>query len=216
MSFALTSLRIPASRIALVGESLGTAVASAVAAHFGAKANTDRTVPETTPLLHYSSSEEPVDFGCVVLVSSFYDLHTLLPSYRIAGVVPVLAPLSLVPPLRRLFLSRVRETWDTKGRLAALVSSALQSGASRTVNVQLIHAVDDSDIPCELSERSYEYVKQIAVGTNVEDGEVVEYEDVQDGSMWKWSQWDNVRVDLRIVRTGGMLNFPFVVAFLFN
>jgi abhydrolase domain-containing protein 12 len=194
---------MPASRIALVGESLGTAVVSGVAAHFGAKANTDGSEPETTPLLRYLNSEAPVDFGCVVLVSSFYDFHTLLPSYRIAGYFPILTPLSWIPPLQRLFLSQVKETWDTKGRLAALVASALQGSGSRRVNIQLIHAVDDGDIPCGLSERSYEYVKKAATDSVAGDGEVVEYES-DDRSMWKWSQWANVRIDLKIVRTGGI------------
>jgi abhydrolase domain-containing protein 12 len=207
VSYALNSLRIPSSRIALVGESLGTAVVSGVAAHFGAVKNVEATIDgaaETTPLLNEGGpSRPPIDFAAVVLVSSFYDLRTLLLDYRIAGQVPILAPLACIPPMQRFFANRMRETWDTKGRLASLVSSALQGDAERRCHVQLVHALDDTDIPWILSAKSYEHIKTVASDADFTDGEVVEYESSHDESLWKWCSKGGVRVDLKVVRKGG-------------
>jgi abhydrolase domain-containing protein 12 len=212
VSYAVNSLRIPSSRIALVGESLGTAVASGVAAQLGTVKYADGAVDgaaETTPLLDEGEGRRtPIDFAAVVLVSSFYDLRTLLLDYRIAGQVPILAPLACIPPLQKFFANRMRETWDTKGRLASLVSSALQGDAERRCHIQLVHALDDTDIPWKLSEKSYEHIKASSSDEDFTDGEIVEYEGVHDKSVWKWCSRGGVRVDLKVVRKGGECFFP--------
>ena len=215
VSFALNELGIPPSRIALVGQSLGTAVASGVAAYFGVPDFTVRhngvanSTSETEPLLNSPSplTRLPVDFACVVLVSSFFDLRTLLLKYRIAGYVPVLSPLSWIPPVPRFIASQVRETWETNSRLSALVSAALQDGLPRKVNVQLIHALDDTDIPCKMSKMNYEAMKDSGLLVGFAPNEHISYENKQDGSVRKWCEWGNVRAELRIVRAGGKVYY---------
>jgi pimeloyl-ACP methyl ester carboxylesterase len=218
VSYAISSLRIPSSRIGLVGESLGTAVASGVAAHFGTVSTSENMIDdadETTPLSTSPNGEierrSPIDFATVVLVASFYDLRTLLLDYRIAGQVPILGPLVCVPPVQKFFANRMQETWDTKGRLGSLVASALQGDAERRCHIQFLHALDDTDIPCKLSEKSYEHVKSVSSDPDFVDGEVVEYVSDSDKSVWKWCSKGGVRIDLRIVRKGGESIFSSLI-----
>ncbi len=112
---------IPPERIVLQGQSLGTAVATAVAEYF--------------------SVEHDIDFKALILVAAFSDIPTLMATYAIYGVFPVLSPLRPYPFLQRLFISYIQETWFTATRLEHLARR------SKHLHLHLIHAKDDWDIP---------------------------------------------------------------------
>jgi len=121
VKWALEVARIPPERIVLLGQSLGTAVATAVAEHF--------------------IVEERTEFQGIILVAAFSDIPTLISTYAVRGIIPILSPLRPYPFLQRFFANRVQETWLTARRLANLVRK------SRNINLQLIHSKNDFDIP---------------------------------------------------------------------
>ena len=112
---------MPPERIVIIGQSLGTAVATAVAEHF--------------------VLEDAVEFRWLILCAAFSDVPTLMSTYTVGGLIPILSPLRPYPFLNEFFAKRIQETWFTSKRLANLVRK------SRSVNVHLIHATNDYDIP---------------------------------------------------------------------
>lgn len=128
VDFAINSLGIPPSRIVILGQSLGTAVASATAERYSSKG---------------------IEFAGVVLVASFSSLPTMLSNYSIAGFLPVLRPLAICPPLLRVVLAFVVDKWKSIDRLAALVTQTRERGGR--LRLSLIHATNDWDIPCHES-----------------------------------------------------------------
>ena len=126
LDFALDAAGVAPSRIVLLGQSLGTAVTSALAERYGARG---------------------VDFAGVVLVASFSSLPTMLSGYAIAGWVPVLRPLRAWPRLLRWMMGFVVDKWDSAARLRSLVAAVKARGGR--LRLSLVHARDDWDIPCE-------------------------------------------------------------------
>ena len=124
VNFALNTARIPATRIAMFSQSLGTAVNVAVAEHY---------------------AQRNIVFAGHVLVAPFVDVPTLVSTYRIAGVVPLLSPLSHFPVLFDYLRSWIQDTWATKDRLASYVRANEARGNKYFLT--LIHAKDDFDIP---------------------------------------------------------------------
>ncbi|KAI9816049.1 MAG: hypothetical protein M1827_002041 [Pycnora praestabilis] len=127
VDWALKVAGIPPERIVLLGQSLGTAVTTAVAEH-------------------YATSSQPVEFAGVVLVAAFTDVPTLLLTYSIAGLVPILSPLRPYPFLQKFFSRQISDTWNTASRLANFVR------VSRKIRLFLIHAQNDFDIPWKHSD----------------------------------------------------------------
>ena len=119
--WALDVARIPPERIVLLGQSLGTAVVTAVAERF--------------------IVEDSIEFKGIILIAAFSDIPTLMSSYAIGGIIPILSPLRPYPFLQHFFAQRVQETWCTVTRIANLVRR------SRSINLQLIHSKDDFNIP---------------------------------------------------------------------
>lgn len=105
VDFALNELGIPPDRIALVGQSLGTAVTFAVAEALA------RRVPKVEP-------------RAVVSLAGFADMESVVMTYKIAGVVPVLSPLNMYPIVQKWFVRWVRERWDSVGRVKSLVRNS--------------------------------------------------------------------------------------------
>ncbi|KEQ63636.1 alpha/beta-hydrolase [Aureobasidium melanogenum CBS 110374] len=139
------SLGIPPSRIVILGQSLGTAVATAV----GLK----KTELETAV------------FRSIILVAPFSSLPDLLLSYRIGGLIPILAPIRNSPFLVSLVSKYILDTWPTGLRLNAYVSSTLSpSPHNGAGNVHILHAIDDQDISYVQSEKLF----AMATGREVE------------------------------------------------
>jgi abhydrolase domain-containing protein 12 len=143
------SLGVPPSRIVILGQSLGTAVATAVGLSF---------VDPTSELLPQPLSNEKTEtavFRSIILVAPFASLPDLLLSYRIGGVIPVLAPLRNSAFLVGLVSKYILDTWPTGLRLNAYVSAAASasgSGSNGAGNVHILHARDDQDIAFAQSE----------------------------------------------------------------
>lgn len=121
LTWALDVAHIPPERIVLLGQSLGTAVTTAVA---------ERIL-----------FERQIEFAGVILVAGFSDIPTLMLSYSIGGIIPVLSPLKPYPVLQTFFANRIQETWQTGHRLANLVRY------SKNIDLTLIHSRNDFDIP---------------------------------------------------------------------
>ena len=124
VNWAMQVAGVPACRIVLLGQSLGTAVASGAAELF---------------------ADEGVDFAGVVLVAAFSSLPTMLSSYAIAGWVPVLAPFRASPWLLRQLMRRVVDKWASADRLRAAVRAV--TARRGRLRLHLVHARDDWDIP---------------------------------------------------------------------
>lgn len=159
MDWVLNVAKIPPERIVIVGQSLGTAVSAAVALHF-ADPGSDLiplTSAEMTPLLQTQLTRKPIAFAGVVLAAPFNSVPTLLLTYQIGGLIPILLPLRPVPFIANLFLSRVVDQWLTAERLTAyydtLQGSPTLHGAGRSLgSIQILHALNDRDIPYQQTE----------------------------------------------------------------
>ncbi|OQO08686.1 hypothetical protein B0A48_06556 [Cryoendolithus antarcticus] len=172
VNWVLHTAKIPPERVVLLGQSLGTAVASAVALQF---AN-----PQDIGLSGISSDRQrllnglnevaaPTSFAGVVLVAPFSSLPSLLLTYRLGGLIPLLLPLRPFPRLANALTSRMIDTWPSALRLARY-SQALTANPSLLESkeddlsgdgsairremgaVQVIHALNDMDIAYEQSE----------------------------------------------------------------
>ncbi|MCJ1391027.1 hypothetical protein MMC18_003888 [Xylographa bjoerkii] len=121
VNWALEVANIPPDRIVIVGQSLGTAVATAVTEHF--------------------IVQRQIEFAGVALIAAFSDLPTLMLTYAAGGVVPFLSPLRIYPKVQQFFSHRIKDTWRTRDRLANMVRH------SRKLDLVLIHAKNDYDIP---------------------------------------------------------------------
>ncbi|KAK4508795.1 hypothetical protein PRZ48_002534 [Zasmidium cellare] len=159
VNWVLNVAKVPPERIVIVGQSLGTAVSSAVALHF-ADPGSDlipSTSAEMRPLLQSQPSPKPITFAGVVLAAPFNSVPTLLLTYQIGGVLPLLLPLRQVPYVANLFLSQVVDQWLTAERLTAYYnalhgSSKLHNGRRNMGTIQILHALNDRDIPYQQTE----------------------------------------------------------------
>ncbi|ORY19857.1 Alpha/Beta hydrolase protein [Clohesyomyces aquaticus] len=156
--YLLTTLQHPASRTVLLGQSLGTAITAASALYFTNPTNSllPSSIVGPTPEL------DPQSFAGIVLVSSFPSLHTLLNSYKIRGLIPVLSPLRPYPRLSKLLSNRILDHWPTQERLEALLTT---SQASKTAaKITLLHARNDQDIDFKLSETVFQGCEAVLRG----------------------------------------------------
>lgn len=159
--------KIPPHRITILGQSLGTAVASAVGLHF-ANSTSSLLPAERAP----TGISSPTVFAGIVLVAPFTSLPNLLLSYRIGGILPILSPLRPYPYLQNLVSSRIKDTWPTAERLVAY-SKALSNDAGLLAaeeqgkeigGLQILHALNDGDISFRQSEMLFSRITGIGEG----------------------------------------------------
>ncbi|OMP82599.1 Monoacylglycerol lipase ABHD12 [Diplodia seriata] len=127
VDWAMNTAGIPPSRIVIFGQSLGTAVAISL-------------------LQHFSSQSPPTSFSGTVLVATFSDVATLTSTYRIGGVIPVLSPLSTLPPLLSFVTSYLRNTWPSNHRVADFIRRSEIGDSGSKYHLTFIHAEDDAVI----------------------------------------------------------------------
>lgn len=126
VEWAMNTAGIPPSRIAIFGQSIGTAVTLAVSEHF-------------------TMQSPPVVFAGAVLVAPFADVATLVATYRVAGSIPLLSPLARFPELFRYLSTYIRDSWSSKDRIARYLQA--NEDNKQNYRLTLIHAEDDWDIP---------------------------------------------------------------------
>jgi abhydrolase domain-containing protein 12 len=223
-NWVLETAQISPDHIVILGQSLGTAVASAVALNFINPTN--ELLPQNSisrslePTLSRQNAalpqQTPTLFASVILVAPFYSLPSLLLTYRLGGLVPLLAPLRPFPWLGKALTSRMIDQWPTAKRLAAYTRATSASpqllqlselidyseGTPREMGVlQIIHAKSDMDISFHQTEMicaevfGEDRAEQCVAG---EDGLLV---DVRDEG--------RVRVRVRIVEHGGKFGYSF-------
>lgn len=183
VQWAMDVAHIPPHRIALVGQSLGTAVAVAVAEHF--------------------VRVSQIEFAGVVLVAAFSDMPALLLTYSVKGVIPILSPLRSYPALQRFFSRYLQDTWHTSSRITSLI------GRSRKVNLHLIHSKNDFEISWKHSEALF-YAAANATspsGLSMKQIDGVKFhQDLQEGGLFdSWNAEGTKRISKQIVQYGGKL-----------
>lgn len=125
VDWAMRVAGVPPSRIVIFGQSLGSAVGISLSRHFAIQS-------------------PPVSFAGMILVASFSDVATLMASYRIGRVIPVLSPLAQIPRLLTFFNGFLASTWLSKDRIAEFVRlNEGESARRRKYHITLIHAEDD-------------------------------------------------------------------------
>lgn len=124
--WATEDARIPTNRIFLFGQSLGTAVTLGVAEHFALQ----------TP---------PVVFAGAILVAPFVDVVTLMATYKVAGTIPLVSPLSHIPALFKHLTALTHDKWSSKDRIRSYIRANERNGKHYFLTI--IHAEDDYDIP---------------------------------------------------------------------
>ncbi|KAL9019252.1 MAG: hypothetical protein Q9180_008693 [Flavoplaca navasiana] len=110
----------------IFGQSVGTAVSLAVSEHFALQS-------------------APVVFAGTVLVASFSDVASLVATYRVAGTIPLLSPLTRFPKLFGYLSTYIRDSWSSKDRIARYIQASEDKKVK--YRLTLIHAEDDWDIP---------------------------------------------------------------------
>lgn len=142
--------KVPADRIVLLGQSLGTAVATGVAEKYTLRG---------------------VEFAGIILVAGFSDLTTMLSGYKMGGLVPVLSPITGWPFLLQQLRSLIVDKWKTAERLANIVRHS-----KGRVRINLIHAVDDADIPWTEDNVMFRAAANETVGI-LDDGEFEDWKE---------------------------------------
>jgi hypothetical protein len=165
---------------------------------------------ESSPLLNNEQQiVKPTAFAGVILVAPFSSLPSLLLTYRLGGLVPILGPLRPFPSIGTALTSRMTDKWPTAKRLAAyyhafasqldlLTSSTGQDGRAdgrEMGTLQLIHAKTDMDI-------SYHQTEMICAeifGHNAADSCLAG----EEGLLLDVRADDKPRVKVQIVEHGG-------------
>ncbi|KAJ5778209.1 hypothetical protein N7520_001455 [Penicillium odoratum] len=181
-------LKVPTSRIAIVGQSLGTAVTAAVAERFACGS------PDPKAIQPIIKNAEP--FAGVILLASFSSLTNVIESYSIKGFTPpMLSPLIGYPRFQKWVLSHIADHWDTAGRVARLAGiETAEPDASglrysqKGLDLTIVHALNDADIPWYEGRR----VWVAATGENIEGapGALI-FEKTDSGSSHQIQVWEN-------------------------
>jgi abhydrolase domain-containing protein 12 len=146
VDWALNVAHISPNRIVLLGHSLGTAVATGIAHR-------------------YVNFDTPIQFAGLVLCAAFTTTGNAFSSYSIADVLPILAPVKMIPSLQAWFSKRMRDTWDTSSRLIDIARR------SSKFHLVLVHAEDDMTMPWNHTEELFKSTLKAAMeGVANDDG----------------------------------------------
>lgn len=206
-------LRIATSRIVIMGQSFGTAVASAVAERFA--------FGSSNPKALQPAVKNAEAFAGVVLLAPFSSVANVINSYSLRGLTPpLLSPLMGYPRFQKWVLDQIIDGWDSAKRVARLTGVAVDDSdtaeekyTDKGLDLTIIHAFDDADIPW------YEgrAVWKAATGEGITGapGKLM-YNDAEDGNPSQVQVWENEisqkdgtkivkKVRWERVRNGGML-----------
>ena len=186
VDWAMNIAGIPASRILIFGQSMGTAVGIAVSEHLALQS-------------------PPVVFSGTVLVAPFVDAATLVSTYRIAGTIPLLSPLARFPVAFTYLQRFIRDKWSTKDRIAQYVRANEANG--ETYRITIIHAEDDYDVPWHHTSNVFWHAVNASMpsGISYDDLEEKKLESRRDlgaaGTVMEW-QTEHGRIREEILKTG--------------
>ncbi|KAM6535749.1 hypothetical protein FALCPG4_005290 [Fusarium falciforme] len=135
--WAINTAGIPPERIAIFGQSLGSAVAIALV----------NELAQRQPSVHFAG---------LVVTATFQGILQLTATYRIGGFIPVLSPVARIRPLFRFFSQRLTSKWDNFRRLGEFVKEA------ERYDITLLHAEDDTGLPMENSAKLYPEAVRVA------------------------------------------------------
>ena len=144
--WAIDVARVLPSRIIMFGQSLGTAVNTAVAEH-------------------YAMRKSWTIFGGHILTAPFVDVGTLMSTYRVAGIIPILGPLARFLRLMKYLQSFIIDKWSTQDRISAYVRNNEVNASGYRITT--IHAKDDRDIPWTHTPLLFRYAVNASVATAI-------------------------------------------------
>lgn len=121
LEWTMNELGIPPQQIVLLGQSLGTAVASGVAEKYAIQG---------------------IEFAGIVLVAGFSELATMISGYRILGLIPLTGPFGYWPAFMRALERFVVDKWHSADRLGNIVRHT-----HTRLRLNILHAKNDKDIP---------------------------------------------------------------------
>ncbi len=80
-----------------------------------------------------------------ILVAPFVDIATLVATYRIRGILPILSPFARYSPPFKYLFSLIRDRWQRFNRIVGYVRT--NEAKEQRYPLTLIHADDDYEIP---------------------------------------------------------------------
>lgn len=163
VKFATETAGVPAERIVLFAQSIGTAVAISLTHHL-------------------ATQSPPVLFAGTVLVAPFADVASLTKTYKVAGTIPLLSPVAFFPKLLALLNHFIISKWPSQEKLAGVVrhlDSIKADGRKRKYDITLIHAEDDYDIPTVHSDVLFWH----GVNATMESGSSMTFADLEERKM---------------------------------
>jgi pimeloyl-ACP methyl ester carboxylesterase len=223
VNWVLRVANIPPERIVIVGQSLGTGVSSAIALHYADPSNPliPSEARDLQPLFNDPSIAvfEPTTFAGVVLAAPFSSIPALLLTYRLGGLLPLLLPLRPVPDLAARLTSQMVDKWLSAERLTAYYAALkdhptlLHTGERSLGSVQLVHALNDRDIPFHQTEMICRRMFGKRDASSEIKKEEIEAEECINGSkgagVLDVKRAGRPRVRFEIVRFGGKSNILF-------
>jgi pimeloyl-ACP methyl ester carboxylesterase len=151
LHYVETDLKHPTTRTVLLGQSLGTAVTAASALYFADPSSPD--LP--SDLTHVSPLPKThAGYAGIILVAPFRDLATLLETYAIGGIIPIMRPLRGYRRIATFLLGRIVDHWPTLPRLRSLLT--LTAASKTPIRLTLLHARNDQDIDFRQSEALFQ------------------------------------------------------------
>ncbi|KAH8723958.1 Alpha/Beta hydrolase protein [Phaeosphaeriaceae sp. PMI808] len=166
LSYIEHTLQHPPPQTLLLGQSLGTAVTAASALYFSSP--NSPTLPTKITTIRPKPSTHP-GFAGILLVAPFTDLRTLLQTYKIGGILPILKPLRGYPRIARWLEASIVDRWNTLERLREL----MRVGPTKSsVHIHILHARNDASIPFHEGEGVYQGLQDGMVG---EEGRLCVY-----------------------------------------
>ena len=181
---------IPADRIVLVAQSLGTAVACAAVNHF-------------------INKEPQVELAGIVLCAAFTDAATVFLNYSIGGYFNLLAPLRQSNMLIAWFARQITDSWVSTHRIANVVRR------SSRLRMTFVHATNDTIVPCTQTDQLYHLAVSASEDQDLTTQAIDERRRTTDLGEGGWiHSWGNGQklVQEVIVRHGGLFHILIVLS----
>jgi len=177
---------IPLSRILIFGQFLGTAASIAISVHFALQS-------------------PPIVFAGTALVALLVDIVTLVATYSVAGIIPILSPLAKFPLLFHYLGTFIRDKWLSKDCIVEYIRAHETNGEKHWLT--LIHAEDNYDIPWHHTSTIFWHAVNATVprGISYDELEEKKYKSKTDlgaaGSVMEW-RTDNGVIREEILKYG--------------